>query len=139
MTHPSLSRRDFLVQSALTGGAAGLGLPLLSGTALAENTEPSLPQGKAEHCIFIRLGGGACHIDTWDPKRRGDPKTKTAGSYYDAIDTAIPGVQVCEHLPRCAAILDRFVLLRTVHHDVIDEHAAAVNRLHTGRPTSETI
>ncbi len=139
MTHPSLSRRDFLVQSALTGGAAGLGLPLLSGTALAENTEPSLPQGKAEHCIFIWLGGGACHIDTWDPKRRGDPKTKTAGSYYDAIDTAIPGVQVCEHLPRCAAILDRFVLLRTVHHDVIDEHAAAVNRLHTGRPTSETI
>jgi hypothetical protein len=48
-------------------------------------------------------------------------------------------VQVCEHLPKCAPLLDRFVLLRTVHHEVIDEHAAAVNRMHTGRPTSGTI
>ncbi|HUG94438.1 MAG TPA: DUF1501 domain-containing protein, partial [Planctomycetaceae bacterium] len=78
-------------------------------------------------------------IDTWDPKRKGDPATKTAGSYYDAIDTAISGVQVCEHLKRCAPLLDRFALLRTVHHEVIDEHAAATNRMHTGRPTSETV
>ena len=35
--------------------------------------------------------------------------------------------------------MDRFNLIRTVHHDVIDEHASAVNRLHTGRPVSETI
>ncbi len=134
-----VSRRDFLVQSALAGGAAGLSMPLLPGVTVAESSDTPLPRGKAEHCIFIWLGGGACHIDTWDPKRRGDPKTKQPGSYYDAIDTAIPGVQVCEHLPKCAAVLDRFVLLRTVHHDVIDEHAAAVNRMHTGRPTSETI
>src|SRR5207249_7673735 len=31
------------------------------------------------------------------------------------------------------------VLVRTVHHDVIDEHAAAVNRMHTGRSTTGTI
>jgi hypothetical protein len=36
-------------------------------------------------------------------------------------------------------VLDRFILVRTVHHEVIDEHAAAVNRMHTGRPTSGTI
>src|SRR6185503_17613780 len=71
-------------------------------------------------------------------KREGDFK-KVAGSAYPAIDTAIPGVQVCEHLSGCARILDRFVLLRTVNHDVIDEHAAATNRLHTGRPTSGTV
>lgn len=95
--------------------------------------------GKAEHCIFIWLGGGAGQIDTWDPKQLGDPKAKKPGSYYPAIDTAIPGVQVCEHLAGCAKILDRFVLVRSVHHEVIDEHAAAVNRMHTGRPTSGTI
>lgn len=88
---------------------------------------------------MIWLGGGACQIDTWDPKRRGDPKAKKAGSYYEAIDTAIPGTQVCEHLPRCAAILDRFNIIRTVHHEVVDEHAAATNRMHTGRPTSGTV
>jgi uncharacterized protein DUF1501 len=95
--------------------------------------------GKAEHCIFVWLGGGAGQIDTWDPKRLGDPQAKKAGSYYKAIDTAIEGVQVCEHLAQCAKVLDRFVLVRTVHHEVIDEHAAAVNRMHTGRPTSGTI
>ncbi len=95
--------------------------------------------GKAEHCIFIWLGGGAGQIDTWDPKQLGDPKAKKPGSYYKSVDTAIAGAQVCEHLSRCAKVLDRFVLVRTVHHEVIDEHAAAVNRMHTGRPTSGTI
>ncbi|MEC8929763.1 MAG: DUF1501 domain-containing protein [Verrucomicrobiota bacterium] len=101
--------------------------------------EKKFPKGKAEHCIFIWLGGGACQIDTWDPKRLGDPKTKKAGSAYPAIETAVPGVQVCEHLKGCAKLLDRFVLMRTVNHNVVDEHAAATNRMHTGRPTSGTI
>ena len=35
--------------------------------------------------------------------------------------------------------MDRATALRTVTHDVIDEHAAATNRLHTGRPTSGTV
>lgn len=79
------------------------------------------------------------HIDTFDPKRRGDPKTRTAGSDYDAIDTCVADVQVCEHLPRVADRMDRITAVRSVHHDVIDEHAAAVNRVHTGRPVSGTI
>jgi hypothetical protein len=124
-------------------GAAGLGfaatLVAPGRVARAEPATRALPPGKAEHCIMIWLGGGACQIDTWDPKRRGDPKAKKAGSYYEAIDTAIPGTQVCEHLPRCAAILDRFNIIRTVHHEVVDEHAAATNRMHTGRPTSGTV
>ncbi len=134
-------RRQFLARSA----AAGSGLAALSLArplqALADETpaEQAIPRGKAEHCIMIWLGGGACHIDTWDPKRMGAPKMKKAGSYYAAIDTAVEGTQVCEHLPRCAKILDRFNILRTVHHDVIDEHAAATNQVHTGRPTSGTI
>jgi hypothetical protein len=35
--------------------------------------------------------------------------------------------------------MEHFSLLRTVNHNVIDEHAAATNRMHTGRPTSGTI
>lgn len=88
---------------------------------------------------MVWLGGGACQIDTWDPKRVGDAKTKKAGSYYKAIDTAVKGVQVCEHLPKCAKLLDRFNVVRTVHHNTIDEHAAATYRMHTGRPVSGTI
>jgi hypothetical protein len=130
-----LARRDFLAQSA---AATVLG-SLTSRLSANETAAVAAPKGKAEHCVVVWLGGGAGQIDTWDPKRRGDPKAKTPGSYYDAIDTAIPGTQIVEHFPRCAKILDRFNLVRTVHHDVIDEHAAATNRMHVGRPTSETV
>src|SRR3954447_21151896 len=135
-----ISRRKFLLKSAQARGLAPAGLAGLTSPAKAakKKDEINYPKGKAEHCIFIWLGGGACHIDTWDPKRVGDRK-KVAGSAYSAIDTAIHGVQVCEHLKGCARVLDRFVLLRTVNHNVIDEHAAATNRVHTGRPTSGTV
>ncbi|MDA0839992.1 MAG: DUF1501 domain-containing protein [Planctomycetota bacterium] len=121
----------------MTDTAAGLTAASLSTTFA--NEQVAIPSGKAEHCIFIWLGGGVGQMDTFDPKRPGDPKKKEAGSYYEAVNTAIPGVKVCKHLSRCANVLDRFVILRTVHHDVIDEHAAAVNRMHTGRLTSGTI
>jgi hypothetical protein len=135
-----ISRRSFLRKSAQASLVASAGLAGLVTPAGAAKRKEEIdyPKGKAEHCIFIWLGGGACHVDTWDPKRQGDGK-KVAGSAYRAIDTAVPGVQVCEHLSGCAKVLDRFVLLRTVNHDVIDEHAAATNRLHTGRPTSGTV
>ncbi len=131
---PSFDRRQFLATSTAAAAAATVAAPI----ARASDTSSS-PLGKAEHCIFMWLGGGASQIDTWDQKRKGDPKTKKPGSYYDPLDTAIPGVQVCEHLSRCAPILDRFNPIRTVHHDVIDEHAIATNMMHTGRPISETV
>ncbi len=129
MVCPNLSRREFLAVSAA--------LPLAGARAAAQQ-KPRFPKGKAEACIFLWLGGGACHIDTFDPKRKGDGKKKP-GSYYDPIPTAVEGVQVCQHLSRTAKLLDRCALVRTLHHDVVDEHAAATNRLHTGRPVSGTI
>jgi hypothetical protein len=131
-----LSRREFMLRSAtLAAGACGLPMALR-----ASEPRDVFPRGRAEHCIFIWLGGGMAHIDTFDPKpQRGDPQAKKPGSYYDCIDTAIPGVQLCEHLPQIAKIYDRFVPVRTVHHNVIDEHAAAANRMHTGRPVSGSV
>lgn len=131
------SRREFIRTTGVASGAA------LAGSVAASASEKhqaiNLPKGKVEHCVMIWLGGGACHIDTWDPKMKGDAKAKKPGSYYDPIDTAIEGEQVCQHLSKCASVLDRFNPLRSVHHEVIDEHAAATNRMHTGRPTSGTI
>lgn len=126
------TRRDFI---KYVGAASAM--PQL-GRAAFGNEPGAAPRGNADSCIFIWLGGGACHLDMWDPKVRGDAIKKIPGSYYDAIPTAVQNVEVCEHLHRTADLLDRCVLLRSVHHDVVDEHAAAVNRLHTGRPTSGT-
>ena len=128
----TIPRREFL--------AAVTTAPALAAVApLRASESAALPIGKAEHCVFIWLGGGAAQIDTWDPKAKGDAKAKKAGSYYDAIPTAIPGVEVCQHLSRCARLYDRFIPIRTVHHEVIDEHARATNQVHTGRPTAGTI
>ncbi|MCE9526840.1 MAG: DUF1501 domain-containing protein [Planctomycetales bacterium] len=131
MKSSNLSRREFTVAAA----ALGTSLGSVQWAPAADKPQPV--SGKADACIFLWLGGGACHIDTWDPKRKGDGK-KTAGSYYDAIDTAIPGVRICQHLQKTAGVLDRCVLVRSAHHDVIDEHAAATNRVHTGRPPTGT-
>jgi hypothetical protein len=101
---------------------------------------PARPiRGTAEHVISVWLGGGMGQIDSFDPKRRGDPKAKRAGSYYDSVDTSVPGVRVCEHLSRLATEMEHVTAVRTVNHDVIDEHAAATNRMHTGRNISGTV
>ena len=128
-----INRRECLAASAALGG--GLALRQL----VAAEPSGGLIRGMAEHVISIWLGGGMGQIDTFDPKTKGDPKTKKAGSYYDAIDTVVDGVQVCQHLGMMAKVMDRVTAVRTVHHDVIDEHAAATNRMHTGRAISGTV
>lgn len=124
-----MQRRQFLATTAAASMAT-----------LARNSfaAPAL-RGQAEHVVSIWLGGGMGACDTFDPKRRGDPSKKLAGSYYDSIETAVSGVRVCEHLKRVAPLMDRVTVVRTVNHNVIDEHAAATNRMHTGRPVSGTV
>ena len=129
-----LNRRSFLA-----GSSTFLATHALASESQKSSLAPSIPMGKVDHCIYIWLGGGMGQTDTLDPKRLGDPKKKVAGSYYKGIPTAVRGVQVCEHFPKVADQLDRMTILRTVNHDVIDEHAAAVNRMHTGRTVSGTV
>src|ERR1043165_4380383 len=134
----SLNRREFLSRTVTS--AAALGLAGVSPLARAASPgKKDFPKGKAEHCIFLWLAGGMAHVDTFDPKRLGDPVKKIAGSAYPAINTAVRDVQVCEHLKHTADLLDRFVLLRTVNHTIIDEHSAATNFVHTGRRPTGTI
>ncbi len=128
-----MNRRNFLKTSLLGSLAAG--------TQTYANPLASFPKGKAEHCIFIWLGGGMAQIDTFDPKAMGDAKAdpKKAGSYYPSIDTSVPGVKVCEHLSKTAQLMEHVTAVRTVNHRVIDEHAFATNIVHTGRMISGNI
>src|SRR3954462_3842698 len=110
-------------RNSMKTGASALGAASLPGADILGAAE-SRPKGKADACIFLWLGGGAAHMDTFDPKVRGDGKKKP-GSYYDSIATAIPGARVCEHLAKTAPLLDRCVLVRSLTHDISGEHAAA--------------
>jgi len=125
-----MQRRTFLA-----GSAAACAWGHVSHADIPEK----LIHGRAEHVVSIWLGGGMGACDTFDPKRKGDPKAKVPGSYYDSIETSVDGVRLCEHLPRLATLMDHVTAVRTVHHDVIDEHAAATNRMHTGRAISGTV
>lgn len=124
-----MNRRDFLAASAALATGPGL------------HAAPPVPKGKAEHCIFVWLGGGMGQIDTFDPKAVGKNQgtPKAAGSLYPSIETVVPGVRVSEHLPRTAQLIDRMTAVRTVNHKVIDEHAFATNLVHTGRTLSGTV
>ena len=97
--------------------------------------------GKAEHCIFLWLGGGMAQVDTFDPKLVGVNKgtPKKAGSLYNSIDTCVRGVKVCEHLSKTANLMDRVTVIRTINHKVVDEHAFATNLVHTGRMVSGNV
>ena len=129
------SRREFTQTAAFSGAAA------LAGQQLHAAPSDKLPKigGHAKSCIFLWMGGGMCHVDTFDPKKTGDPKTGKAGSAYPSIPTAINDVRVCEHLPLTANLLDRSVVMRSLNHPISSEHAAPTNLFKTGRPTSGTI
>ena len=139
MTHASSARSRGRVATHV-GRRAFLGTSAAAVAAtLARGAEQSaLPLGKAEHCIMIWLGGGMAQVDTFDPKPLGDARAKPprGGSYYPAIDTAVPGVQVTEHLARTARLMEQVTAVRTVNHRVVDEHAFATNLVHTGRMIS---
>ncbi|TLD68736.1 DUF1501 domain-containing protein [Phragmitibacter flavus] len=128
-----MNRRHFLKSAT---AAAAFAPSLSQASSIAH-----MPKGKAEHCIFIWLGGGMSQVDTFDPKQRGNPKStpKIAGSDYAAIDTAVPGVQYTEHLAKTAKLADRCTVVRTVNHRIVDEHAFATNVVHTGRMISGTV
>lgn len=132
-----MNRRDFIKQTGVLTGAAALAGP----SALASPTAINVPKGKAEHVVFIWLGGGMSQIDTFDPKTRGNSKAspKVAGSEYDTVDTVVSGVKFCEHLHRTAKLADRLTAMRTVNHHLIDEHAFGTNFVHTGRLISGSI
>ncbi len=129
-----MKRRDFVQRASLISGAV-----LTPSWLSAAGGHGPMPKGKANSCILLWLGGGPAQTDTWDPKRKGDTAKRIAGSAYDAIPTAVRDVEVCEHFQRVADRMDRFTVLRTLQHEVIVEHSAAVDRMHTGRPVSGTI
>lgn len=128
-----MTRRDFLAQSAALAASAALPAVLRGSDS---SRLVSHPKGRAEHCIFIWLGGGMSQIDTFDPKKRGSSKTRAAGTDYDLIETAVPGVSYTQYLAQTARLAERVTAVRTVNHRLGIEHALATNFVHTGRPVS---
>ena len=97
-------RRNFL--KASLAGMAGLTLPKL---LRANESGQAASNGKS--VILLWMTGGPSQIDTWDPKP--DRPIENRGP-FSTIPTRLPGTRICEYLPKHAASLDQYTLIRSV-------------------------
>ncbi len=119
------NRRNWLQVSA--AGVLGTTLPL----AATSTATSSSPAGRAKSVLIVHLSGGPSQLDMFDPKP--DAPAEIRGE-FSPIDTAVPGVQVCEHLPKLAQQLRHWTVLRSLAH-LEHNHLLATHVALTGRPT----
>lgn len=118
-----IKRRDVLRIGALTG----VGLSLSQYLQLAEAGEVER-NTKGKSAIFVRLGGGPTHMDTFDLKP--DAPDTHRGEFKE-IKTNVPGIRISEHLPKLAKCADKFTILRGVSH-TLAAHALGTDYLNSG-------
>lgn len=106
-----MRRRDFLRIGGL--GVAGLTLPDL----LRAESLPHSGRRHADSAIVVMLEGGPSHLETFDPKP--DAPAEVRGE-FGSIGTGLPGVRLCEHLPKLAASIESYALVRGVSHTLSD-------------------
>src|SRR5689334_10965891 len=70
--------------------------------------------GDARSCILVYLLGGPPHLDMWDLKPEAPQEVRGP---FRPISTNVPGLQICELLPRLAGMADRYALVRSVSHN----------------------
>lgn len=121
----TLDRRLFLqggVATALGVSLAGLGSPqhsLLAGEVRRQK----------KRVLLLWLAGGASQLETWDPK----PGRPTGGPFV-SIPTAVPGVRVCELMPKTARLMNKVAVVRSLNTRNGDHGQAAVLMQHGRRP-----
>lgn len=121
-------RRDFLKVGALGLGGLSLSGFLRQAHASEQLSENRASSAKAKAAIFINLAGGPSHMDTFDMKP--DAPAEYRGE-FQPIQTNVPGIEFCEHLPELAKVADKFALLRGVSHSVA-AHQLGTEYVNTG-------
>jgi hypothetical protein len=103
-----LTRRETLRAGALSA-MGGFGLPQM----LQAEQAGVAANGKAKNVIFVFLLGGAATQDMYDLKP--DAPAEVRGEFRP-IPTTVPGIEVCEHLPKLAQMAHQFAFIRSVNH-----------------------
>jgi hypothetical protein len=120
-----LSRRQ-----ALRLAAAGVVGFSTSGWIEALAADTAAHPARRKSCILLWMTGGPSQIDTFDPK-----PGHANGGEFKAIETAVPGIRISEHLPRLAKQMKDIVIVRSMSTKEGD-HGRATFNLRTGyQPT----
>lgn len=120
-----ISRRNFLSVGSL--GVAGLTLADLLRLKAQGATEP---KARTKSVIMIYLHGGPPHIDMYDLKPAAPPEYR---GEFQPIRTNVPGLDICELMPRQATMADQFTIVRSLR-TLNDGHLAS--ELMTGATTA---
>jgi hypothetical protein len=124
----SVTRRQLLQYGGL--GYLGLNLGGLWRAQAAQPARAGSSAAKINACIVIFYYGGPSHLDTFDLKP--DAPAEVRGE-FKPIATSVPGLHVCEHLPRTARLMHKIALIRSMHH-ANHLHDSASIETFTGRP-----
>jgi hypothetical protein len=108
------SRRDLL----RVGGAGLLGLSL---PGLLRAEQGGRRKAKARAVIFLHQYGGPSHHDTVDMKPSAPAQVR---GDYKPIASSLPGLTVCEHLPRLARVMHKCTLVRSLTHTMKNHNSA---------------
>ena len=126
-----MGRREFLRAGSLS--LLGLSLPeMLQAQHLAATTRVhvKVPRKPAKACILLFMWGGPAQQDTWDPKPNAPEDYR---GEFKPIKTNVPGIQICEHLPKLAQRMDKLALIRSMTHGDVN-HTTATHEILTGHP-----
>lgn len=119
-----MSRRDLLCIGAF-GSAVALWPEILR----ARERSAQRPI-RAKSVIVLFMWGGPAQTDTWDMKPNAPEEFR---GEFSPIQTTVPGLHICEHLPRLAARAHKLALIRSMTHNNVD-HTGAPHLLLTGKP-----
>jgi len=123
------SRRTTLQAGFL--GLAGLALPDWLRLASAEDKKESA----ADAVLFLNLAGGPAHLDTLDMKPESPAEMR---GEFKPIDSSLPGLFCCEHLPKIAQMADQFTILRGISHSA-GSHPLGQSYISTGNRPSPAV
>lgn len=98
--------------------------------ALLRHEARAATAGTERSVIILWMRGGPAQHDTWDPKP--DAPVEYRGE-FGSIPTAVAGVRINDLLPRCAAMMDKWSIIRSLHHTNAG-HSAGDQILFTGYP-----
>ncbi len=121
LRNTTFSRRDWLRYAGLglLGASSSGWFPLLADD-LAKQA------GRSRSVILLWMSGGPSQLDTFDLK----PGHKNGGE-FKPVETSVPGIQICEHLPKLARQMEHLGLIRSMSTKEGD-HGRATYLLRTG-------
>src|SRR5687768_12549794 len=108
-----ISRREFL----RVGGLAFGGLTLAD--VLRQRASAAAGSGRNKSVIMIWMRGGPSHIDSYDMKPNAPAEIR---GEFNPIATNVPGIQLCEYLPRQARIMDKLAIVRGIRSNDLGDH-----------------